>query len=247
MKNIVFCLILSLMLSSCDKDSSSEYLGNSSGSGVSGSTATILTYKGFIYTVDNNYLRTLSLHDPSHPVEVSSIFLGEGIETIFAYEDHLYLGTRNGIQLYNISDGAKPVFTGNSFHFPARDPVVVDGVLAYSTTNWGSEDGNGGGTLSVISVVNKNNPITINQLNQEYPCGLGLSGDILYVCNARYGLNVYRTSSNGELNFIKNLPTDPVYDCIAYDKLLICQTKSGIWLFNIEDKANPVFVQRINN
>ncbi len=234
-------------LISCTKESDSSFIGNNSGTGKSGSTATIITYKGYIYTVDNNHLRTLSLADPSSPIEVSSILLGEGIETIFAYEEFLYLGTRTGILLYDIKDGANPKFTGNSFHFPARDPVVVNGDLAYSTTNWGEENGNGGGRISVISLLNKNNPITLFELSQPFPCGLGLSGDILYVCNAKAGINVFQTLPNGELLFIKTLITDPVYDCIPAGNLLICQTKTGIWLFNIADNANPVFVQRINN
>ena len=247
MKHLIFFVFLAIGMVSCSKDSESIFTGNNSGSGKAGSTATIITYNGFIYTVDNDHLRTLSLADPANPAEVSSIFLGEGIETIFAYEDHLYLGTRNGILLYDIKDGANPRFTGNSFHFPARDPVVVNGDFAYSTTNWGDENGSSGGSLSVISVLNKNNPITINTFNQEFPCGLGLSDDILYVCNGRYGINIFRTFPNGELEFLKNITTDPVYDCIPAGKLLICQTKTGIWLFNIEDNANPVFVQRINN
>lgn len=246
MKNLILLLFCIATIVSCNKDASFDSV--SSGSGTAGSTATIITYNGFIYTVDDNHLRTLSLANPAKPVEVSSIFLGEGIETIFAYEDHLYLGTRSGILLYNISNGAAPVFTGNSFRlFDGHDPVVVSGNFAYSTTKWGEENSNPSGNLEVIDVSNKNNPFVVDQFNQEFPGGLALSGNILYVCNAKFGINVFDTHGNGQLEFLKNIDTEPIYDCIPNDNLLICQSKTGLILFNITDRSNPVFIQKVNN
>ena len=247
MKNLILFLFCAFALISCDKDSS-DFNSNISGSGTAGSTATIITYNGFIYTVDGNHLRTLSLANPAKPVEVSSIFLGEGIETIFAYEDHLYLGTRSGILLYNISNGAAPVFTGDSFRLlDGHDPVVVNGNYAYSTTKWGEENNNPSGNLEVIDVSNKNNPFVVNQFNQEFPGGLALSDHILYVCNGKFGLNIFSTGPNGQLEFIKNVNTEAIYDCIPTDDLLICQSKTGLILFNISDRDNPVFIQKVNN
>jgi len=247
MKNLLLCFVLIISLISCDKDSSFEpNFNNSNSGGQSGSTASIITYKGFIYTLDNNILKTLSLADPAHPVEVSNITIGEGVETIFAYEDHLYLGTRNGVLLYNISDGSKPAYTGTSLHWPARDPVVVSGNLAYSTTRWG-EEGNGNGTLQVLDVTNKSTPFAINSVSQEYPCGLGINEGILYVCNARFGINVFEAGAFGELTFVRNIPSDPLYDCIIAKDLMICQGKTGIYLYNISQKSAPVFIQKVAN
>lgn len=248
MKNLCLFLMFCIGLTSCSEDSSFESFSgnNSSSSGQSGSTASIITYKGFIYTLDNNILKTLSLADPANPVEVSSIQLGSGIETIFAYEDHLYLGTRNGILLYDISDGAKPEYSGTSFHWPAEDPVVVQGDFAYSTSRWGTE-ANGNGNLQVINIANKDFPNTIQTINQEYPCGLGIASDVLYVCNAGHGINVFKIDQSGRANFLQNIQTDALYDCIIAQDLMICQGKSGIYLFNIKNKENPVFIQKVAN
>jgi len=248
MKNLIACLLVALTIVGCSKESIGlDSIGNASGNSKSGSTASMLTYGDYLYIIDNNRLRTLSLADPAHPAEVSNVEIPGTAETIFAYEQSLFIGTRTGVLIYDLKDASKPAYSGNSFHWPARDPVVVRGTIAYSTTRWGEEEKGGSGLLSILDVSNKSNPWTLESLDQPYPYGLGISGDYLYVCNGREGILVYSIIANGRLEFERNVPAEGVYDCIPSEELLVCQMKDGIAIYDITHGDKPVLIRKINN
>ncbi len=248
MKNLVFTLFV-LALSACSlKESDSYYDNGSSGNSKSGSTATILTYGDYMYALDNNKLRAFDLVDPAHPKQTSQQTISATAETLFAYENFLYIGTTTGVLMYSLADKSTPTFINTVFHWPAKDPVVADGNYAYSTTRRGEEFQNPSGTLSVLDIRDKKNAVTVNTYSQQYPFGLGLSDKYLFVCNGHFGMNIYRISGGGQdLIYVRNIPTDDIYDCIPSEELLVCQTKTGLWIFNIENPESPVLVQKINN
>ncbi|HMY85370.1 MAG TPA: hypothetical protein PLC76_12705 [Saprospiraceae bacterium] len=247
MKNLVFTLFV-LALSACSLKDGGFFDSGSSGNSKSGSTATILTYGNYMYALDNNKLRTFDLVDPAHPQQTSQQTISATAETLFAYDNFLYIGTTTGVLMYSLADKSNPRFQNTVFHWPARDPVVVEGNYAYSTTRWGDEFQNPSGRLTVLDVKDKANAFVIGTYDQKFPFGLGVSNGYLYVCNGHFGLNIFRIINGGQqLEFVKNIATDDIYDCIPSEELLVCQTKTGIWVFNIENPGDPVLTHKINN
>lgn len=244
MKNILFFLILSMGLVACEKDSIGSFESASSG-GKGGSTASMITYQGHMYILDNRTLITMHLEVPSKPVETSRVDVGTGAETLFAYNNNLYVGTRTGLLIYSLADLAKPVYAGTNFHIYAKDPVVVKDNYAYLTRKNGTETINPSGVLEVLDVRNPQSPFTIWQTDQQYPSGLAAHENYLYVCNGAYGLNVFSLDNPAQPSFISGINHAAVYDCIPDGNLLICQAKDGILLYDITERANPVFIKTI--
>ena len=248
MKNLRYFLVFGFLFSSCtDYDSTQIGIAENNNPQLPGNSSALVTYENHIYTVDHDYLRVLSIGDNNNLKEVFKSYVGTGIETIFAYEDYLYLRARTSIYIYDVKIKTKPVLSGTNRHFVAEDPVIVEGNKAYVTLKTGSENNNPAGFLEVVDVTDKSNPNTIARVSQKFPNGLGISGDVLYVCNAKFGIDVFELNSTEHVKFHKNVPTDPVYDCIITNNVLIGQTKKGLVYYNITNKLNPVLIQKVEN
>ncbi len=76
--------------------------------GIGGSLARFTINNGTLYAVDNRSLRTFSLADPAAPVSTDVVELGWDIETIFPYEDFLYIGSTTGMHIVDVSCSARP-------------------------------------------------------------------------------------------------------------------------------------------
>ncbi len=248
MKNLSFFLVFSFLFSSCtDYESTKIGVAENTNTQLPGNSSAMITYEDHIYTVDHDYLRVLSIEDNNHLKEVFKVYVGTGIETVFAYEDYLYLGARTSIYIYDVKIKKQPVLSGTNRHFVAEDPVIVSGNRAYVTLKTGTENNNPAGFLEVVDVTNKTDPNTIARVSQKFPNGLGISEDVLYVCNAKFGIDVFELNITEHVKFYKNVPTDPVYDCIITNNVLIGQTKKGLVYYNIANKLNPVLIQKVEN
>ena len=248
MKNLITLFIIGLLIVGCSKDIGTGEQFNASSSSKSGSTASMLTYQGYLYFLDNSTIRTFSLADPAHPLETSQVKISAIAETIFAYENALYIDTRTGVLAYSLADKSKPVYQDNVMHWPAFDPVIIHGNYGYSTTRTGDNETNGSGLLTILDVTDRLNPFALSTISQEYPYGLGATDNYLYVCNGGFGINIFKINTdNGMLDFSSNLKTDPVYDCIISEELMICQMKSGIGIYDISAPEKPVLIQKISN
>ena len=85
---------------------------------------------------DLSSLRVYDLRDETKPVFVREETIGFGIETIFAKDNYLFLGSRTGVYIYSISDPSHPQQLSIFQHLYSCDPVVVSGHYAYSTLNF---------------------------------------------------------------------------------------------------------------
>ena len=216
------------------------------GQGSTLSDNSAMTIKdGYMYTIDHDHLRVLSLEDVSKPKEVYKVYVGSGLESVFAYEDNLFMGTDRAILIYGLAKKDKPVLKSTNSHvIIAKDPVIVLNDIAYSTLRQGNENSNPSGSLEVVDVSNPSSPFTVKIIQQEYPMGLAGNDHALYVCNAKFGLNVFEMDRNEFLIFRKNIPSDPIYNCIVADNVLIGQTKTGLLFYNIKNPLSPVLIHK---
>ena len=78
--------------------------------GTGGSLARFMVYDDFLYTVDNYSLRLFIVSTPSNPSMVKEMYVGWNIETLFPYENKLFLGSTTGMYIYSLADPANPMF-----------------------------------------------------------------------------------------------------------------------------------------
>lgn len=217
--------------------------GNNSGSasGSSGSMARFAVIDGFLYIVDDVNLRVFSLDNPNKPVQTDVHNLGSGVETIFAKDKHIFIGTNTGMVIFEVSNG-NAKFLSQFDHARGCDPVVVDGDLAYITLRGNGACGMANDELHIVDVSNIMNPILLHSFAMNEPYGLGIINNTLAICDGNAGLRIF-DSSNPSTIMQNELATETgmkAFDLIMSPSHLILTAEEGIFQYNIEQPDKPI-------
>lgn len=233
-----YCIIISvaliLVFGSCEDSginfTYSNVETNAAGTGTGGSMARFTISGDNLYTVDGTSLKTFNISSETDLRMESNWQLdwNGGVETIFPYENKLFLGTTTGMHIIDITDPDQPQYLSKYEHVVSCDPVVVQGNYAYVTlrsdNNWCGQSVN---ELQIIDISDLRNPKEVRSYSMGSPKGLGIDGDVLFVCDN--GLKVYSMSSPTSLwhsNTFTNV--NDAYDVIPYNGLLILVSADGL-------------------
>src|SRR4030095_10451618 len=106
--HLIVIFILSALIS-CTKESA---LTNGASTGAGGSTARFAIAGNYLYVVDNLSLKAFDLSSNTTPVYKSKTEIGINIETIFPYQDKLFIGSSSTMYVYSLSDPSRPTQLG---------------------------------------------------------------------------------------------------------------------------------------
>lgn len=182
-----------------DAPGMAEFSTSNSSTGTGGSMARFTISKGHLFTLDNSSLRSFSLADESSPSFLSHTYVGWGMETIFPYDDYLYLGANSGMTIVDIANPEQPTEISTYSHATACDPVVVQGNYAYVTLRSGNRCEGFRNQLDVLDISNPWNPQLINSVEMDNPHGLGIDGSCLFICEGEHGIKFFDASDVMEI------------------------------------------------
>ncbi len=230
------CLAV-IFLPACNK---AEQNGAGDQVGTGGSLARFIITKNHLYVVDGGKMHTYSMADPANPQKIYQQDIGFNIETIYSWEDKLFVGSQDAIYVYSIVQPGTPRLLGSASHLRACDPVVANDSVAYVTVRTGNTCGGNVNALYVYSLKEVLNPVQTNILPLSNPHGLGLQQQTLYVCDGAEGLRVFDVSAAYQPIEVKQIKAGFFKDCIPYNNLLICMLSDGMALYDISNPHNPV-------
>ncbi len=210
------------------------------GIGVGGSLARFGISENTLYAVDQNMMHIFSITDPGKPVLKKDFNAGWGIETLFILDEHMFLGSQTGMRIYDISVPNSPMYLSDFWHVTGCDPVVVKGRLAYVTLRGGNNCGNNFNLLVVVSIANIREPVELKSYPMEGPYGLGIDGDLLFICDGDAGLKIYdaKDPMNIANNQLSRFPDILAYDVIPFGEVLMLIGDDGLYQYdysNIHD------------
>ncbi|MBA4409539.1 MAG: hypothetical protein C0397_08955 [Odoribacter sp.] len=209
--------------------------------GVGGSMARFGLYKDFLYIVDQYQLYTFKLISASEAKLLQTTQVGWNVETIFITDNHLFLGTQNGMIVQSLEVPERPSQKGTFSHMTACDPVVIKGDLAFVTLKGGTTCR---GTLNQLDVVRMSNSYTKFALIASYPMygpqGLGIDDDLLFICDGDAGLKIYNAADPLKItqNLIASFPSINAYDVIPMNKFLFMVGEKGFMLYDYSNIQN---------
>lgn len=247
MKPIILILSFIVCLLSCNKDSNSSANTGNSGIGMGGSLARFIIVNNYLYVANASSINVYDISGNGAPVAKEPVYTGWGIETIFSYNNNLFLGSSYGMFIYSLHDPAKPALLGQAQHFRSCDPVVANDSFAFVTLKGGSRCGPVTDGLYTYNILDLTNPVLISSLEMSTPSGLALNGTSLYVCRENDGLSVIDISDVTKQSIKMTLNDANFKDVIVYDKLLICYVSTGIRLYDITVPDNPVYINTVLN
>jgi hypothetical protein len=237
--NLYKLIIVVAMLAftvSCSSDLGGTGGGTSSES-KGGSMARFCIVGDFLFTVDQNSLKTFDISDSKNPVFYDDRTQGleSGIETIFPMDSLLFIGSQNGMYIFRLLQRGFLQHLSTTAHIRSCDPVVAEGDYAYVTLNSNNIGcGRNSNLLQIYDITDIENPEFIkNVMGFSSPMGLGIDGNKLFVCDK--GLKVFDIENRRLPRQIDDLHSaglhnvSDAYDAIPLGKFLILVASSGIY------------------
>ncbi|RAI88279.1 LVIVD repeat-containing protein [Algoriphagus yeomjeoni] len=223
---------------------SANYSAASQSYGTGGSMARFTLSNGHLYAVDESTLRVFDVKTATDPTFVKPIDLGWGIETIFPFQDKLFIGSNVGMHIYDASTPNSPTRMAVYEHVRACDPVVVNEDYAFVTLRNGTAC-NGVDELHVIDINDLYNPTLKKSYPMLNPHGLGLAGNFLYIAEGAHGLKSFNASDvmNIDQNQLEFLTDQSSVDLIPGPKSLIVIGPDGVCQF---DYSNPARLKKLS-
>lgn len=213
----------------------------SSGSGTGGSMARFMLNDDNLYLIAHPWmLKTVDIKKADNMNVVDSINISRNMETLFKLGGKLFIGTTTGMLIYDITNASRPVPISSYDHITACDPVVADDKYAYVTLRTGTRCANGRNLLDVIDISSITNPYLVKSYPLFNPHGLGIDGNLLFICDGNAGLKIYDKSDPLAIitHQLAHYPDFNTFDVIPMNGILMLVGEGGIYQYDYKDVMN---------
>jgi hypothetical protein len=231
-RNIYFISVLAILFAGCGLDSGVSPGDNS----IAGSTARFTMNGDYLYILNGNTLETYLLNDEGVLVLKDARIVTSEVETIFSRGDALFLGTTNGMYIFSLDSNKIPNLQSFYNHIVSCDPVVADSNYAFLTLNNNANNrcNRGVNQLEVIDIRDMKKPILQKVYAMNSPRGLGIDGNLLFVCDNKF--KVYDRSNVDSLQLISQFNVF-ANDVIPYNGKLFLTSSSGFYQYSYSNNS----------
>ena len=198
-----------------DSDDKSTEDGGSGQVSTAGSMTRFLPIDQFLYTISFNELVLFELTSSHQPLRWGKLDTETWAETLFRLNDILYVGSTNGMLMYDITDAGNPSYINRIEHFRSCDPVVADEAYAYVTLRGGTNCWTDLNELQIIDIQDSQNLSVVGRHILYNPHGLAVIGDHLIVCDGTAGVKVVDIADRRAPKILGTYPIDFAYDVIV--------------------------------
>ncbi len=218
---------------------------NSPGQNISGQAGSMARFgmaSNHLYAIDKQSIHVFGLTNPGQPDNMNTVNVAWGIETLFPYQDYLFIGGNRGMYIYDNSNPADPTYLSEFNHAMACDPVFASGNRAYVTLRNGNECINASNQLDVLDISNIKNPQLIKSYPMTNPHGLSVIGAHMFLCDGPAGLKIYDVTDDHQIdkNKLAHVKNGHTFDVIAlHSNHIIVTGENGIRQYDTSDKRAP--------
>jgi hypothetical protein len=192
-------------------------------------------------------LKTVDVEDAEKMIIVDSLDVSRNMETLFMLGEKMFVGTTTGMLIYDVANATKPTLISHYDHITACDPVVADGNYAYVTLRTGNRCTSGQNLLEVIDISSITTPYLVKSYPMFNPHGLGIDGNLLFICDGAAGLKIFDRSDPLDIinNKLAHYPDFFAFDVIPMDGVLMLVGEDGIYQYDYSDPGNIVQISHI--
>lgn len=231
-----------------DGNFASESSNQGSGTGISGSITKFSIINNHLYVMDGNDLHPIQISNPLAPEKKDPVKIWRTVETLFHYNNNLFLGTTTGMLIYSVSNPDVPSQISEVNHMTACDPVVVQDNIAYVTVRSGRTCGGTINQLDVIDISNLSAPFIIKSYEMYNPHGLGIDGELLFICDGSAGLKVFNATNSLTIdqNLIQQFMNIQATDIIPHNNIAIMIGSDGLYQYDYSNPTQITLLSKIN-
>lgn len=221
----------------CELDLASAN-GAKAATGVAGSMAGMVLMNDYLYAITEMHsVGIVDISNAASPKLESNFFAGFDLQTIFPFQNKLFLGSAVGMFMYDVSNPKQPVSLGEFTHGRACDPVITDGNYAYVTLHAGDGCGGNVNALHVIDVKDLLHTALVKTYELTKPTGLCKDGNLLFICD-NTAVKVYNAANPGKLQLLQQIPSKEPYDIIAADHKAMVVSNNGLYQYDYSNVNN---------
>ena len=214
--------------------------------GTNGSMARFSIIGNYLYTVGTSMLSAFDISHPYLPAFSSSVTVDWHVETIYPLKDKLFVGTNNGMYMYDVNTTpGTPALIGQFTHVRGCDPVIADDHYAYVTINDSSACLGINNELQIVDISDLSNSFLAKAYPLSHPIGLSKDGNKLFVCDRKAGLIMYDATDVLNLSIIKLLNDGAFYDVVAENGLAIVVAADGLYQYDYSNLNNIHLVSKL--
>jgi len=181
---------------------------------TAGSMARFLPIDGYLYTINFSDLVLFQLAQNYKPNPWIRIDTQTQAETLFHLNDLLFVGSVNGMLMYDVADASDPLFINKIEHMRSCDPVVADLDYAYVTLRGGTNCFTDLNELQIIDIETPEDLQVVSQKALFNPHGLGIYEDHLIICDGSAGIKVLDVTDRSQPEIMTSYPIGFAYDVI---------------------------------
>lgn len=218
---------------------SSYYASSSAAPGVAGSTAKMVLVGNNMYSINGYALQVVDVENAAQPQVGAIIYGGIDLETVYPFEDKLFVGSKEGVYIYDLTDPANPAPMGAFTHGRSCDPVIADGKYAYVTLHAGSTCGGALNELDVLYVESLSYTSRIRTIPMTGPRGLAKDGNLLFVCDPP-GVKIFDATQPDDPQLRTTINVGNAYDVVSLNKHLVVMSDKGVYQFDYSRPGMPL-------
>ncbi|MCT4591078.1 MAG: hypothetical protein N4A71_24875 [Carboxylicivirga sp.] len=189
-------------------------------------------------------MNVFSISKIDEPVLVNKVPIGFNIETLFSYKDYLYIGSRNGMFIYTLTNPEFPEQMARVEHFTACDPVVANDTHAFVTLHSNTWCGNNINVLEIYDINTITEPVLLSSRNLISPKGLGLYDDYLIICDDE--IKIFDISNTEESKLVNSINKE-AFDVIIKDNVLIAIGEEGLYQYNLKSAEDGMNFEALSS
>jgi hypothetical protein len=215
--------------------------------GTGGSMARFGLREDRLYTVDNTDLKVFDVSIPERPLYIRNVSTGNwGIETIFPFGNHLFIGSMTGMFIYDVTSKDLPKQIGTFTHARVCDPVISDGKNAFVTLRNGTECRGFINQLDVVDISDLTKPTLLKSYPLTNPHGLSKVGDVLLICDGADGLKLFNAADVKNIKQTAQVKGMNAYDVIAIGTVAMVSATDALYLIDFSDPLRPAVKSSIS-
>jgi hypothetical protein len=211
----------------------------SGSTGTAGSMASMVLINDYLYAIaESHSLGIVSVANAPSPSLTSHVQAGFDLETIYPFGNLLFLGSKEGVYMYDVTSPTQPVNKGVFTHGRACDPVIADGSYAYVTLHAGTSCGGASNELDIVSLTNMQEQQVVHTYPLTKPTGLCKDGNLLFVCDDAAGVKVFDAKDPANLQLLTSTGNGQSFDVIASNNHLLVVANAGLYQYDYTDPSH---------
>ncbi|HEX4375245.1 MAG TPA: hypothetical protein VHZ50_18210 [Puia sp.] len=214
--------------------------------GTAGSEARFAIVNNYLYALGSFVLNIVDVSQPANPLLGNAAYTIENAQTIYPFQNTLFIGALTGMAALDISNPSQPQQLDWTAHWCMGDPVISDGKYAYVTLSASSKCHTTYDQLEIYDASDLSNMQLIKSYPFSSPQGLSKDGNLLFICNAAGGLQILDATDVTNLKLLKNITGINAQNVITQNGKALIVAEGKLVQYDYSDITNVKLLSTIS-